>query len=99
MINSTNPDILFLGISSPSKELFVEKYRHKLKAKYILGVGGLFDILCGSKKRAPLWIQNVGMEWFFRFAQEPLRLWRRYLIGNFNFLRLVLHEKNKIYKV
>jgi N-acetylglucosaminyldiphosphoundecaprenol N-acetyl-beta-D-mannosaminyltransferase len=99
MINSAHPDILFLGLPTPCKELFVEKYRHKLNAKYILGVGGLFDILSGLKKRAPTWIQNNGLEWCYRFAQEPNRLWRRYLIGNFNYLRLVLKEMNKIYKI
>jgi len=98
MINRANPDILFLGLPSPCKELFAEKYRHKLTAKYIFGVGGLFDILSGLTKRAPLWIQNIGMEWFYRFAQEPLRLWKRYLIGNFKFLWLVNKEKNNIYK-
>lgn len=99
MINIAKPDILFLGMPSPYKELFAEKYRHNLTAKYILGVGGLFDILSGLKKRAPLWIQKIGMEWFYRFAQEPFRLWRRYLIGNFKFLWLVNKEKNNIHKV
>ena len=99
IINSANPDILFLGLPSPCKELFVEQYRHYLTAKFIFGVGGLFDILSGLKKRAPQWIQKIGMEWFYRFAQEPSRLWRRYLIGNFNFLWLVFKEKNKIRKV
>ena len=99
LINSANPDILFLGMPSPCKELFAEKYRHDLSVKYIFGVGGLFDILSGLKKRAPRWIQNIGMEWFYRFAQEPFRLWRRYLIGNFKFLLLVFKEKNKIHKI
>lgn len=99
MINSANPDILFLGLPTPYKELFVEKYRHKLTAKYILGVGGYFDILSGLMKRAPTWIQNSGLEWCYRLAQEPNRMWRRYLIGNFNYLRLVIKEKNKIHKI
>jgi N-acetylglucosaminyldiphosphoundecaprenol N-acetyl-beta-D-mannosaminyltransferase len=96
-INRTNPDILFLGLPSPCKELFVEKYRSEINAKYILGVGGLFDILCGLTKRAPLWVQKIGMEWFYRFSQEPLRLWKRYLIGNFKFIWYVYKEKNKIH--
>jgi N-acetylglucosaminyldiphosphoundecaprenol N-acetyl-beta-D-mannosaminyltransferase len=99
MINKANADILFLGMSSPIKEFFAEKYKHILTAKYILGVGGLFDILSGRKKRAPKWIQIIGMEWFYRFAQEPLRLWQRYFIGNFKFLWLVYKERNKIYKI
>jgi len=99
MINISKPDILFLGMPSPCKELFVEKYKHNLTSKYIFGVGGLFDIISGLKKRAPLWIQNIGMEWFYRFAQEPIRLWRRYLIGNLKFLWLINKEKNKIHKI
>jgi N-acetylglucosaminyldiphosphoundecaprenol N-acetyl-beta-D-mannosaminyltransferase len=93
MINSANSDILFLGMPSPQKELFVEKYRNQLKVKYILGVGGFFDILSGSIKRAPLWMQNSGMEWFYRLMKEPRRMWRRYLIGNLTFIKLVIQEK------
>ena len=92
-INEAKPDILLIGMSSPKKELFSEKYRHHLKANYILGVGGYFDILAGYTRRAPRWMQNIGMEWFFRFIQEPRRMWRRYLIGIFQFLWLVLKEK------
>jgi N-acetylglucosaminyldiphosphoundecaprenol N-acetyl-beta-D-mannosaminyltransferase len=95
MINSTNPDILFLGMPSPQKELFAEKYSHKLNAKYIFGVGGYFDILSGFTKRAPQWVQNIGMEWCYRLVQEPRRMWRRYLIGNFRIIRLVLKEKKR----
>lgn len=94
-INNAKPDILLLGMPSPRKELFVEKYRKNLNVKYIFGVGGLFDIISGLKKRAPQWIQNIGMEWGYRFAQEPNRMWRRYLIGNFKFIWLVFKEKTK----
>jgi N-acetylglucosaminyldiphosphoundecaprenol N-acetyl-beta-D-mannosaminyltransferase len=93
MINKVKPDILLIGMPSPKKEFFVEKYRDELSVKYILGVGGLFDILSGMKKRAPLWMQNLGIEWFYRFIQEPLRLWKRYSIGNIEFIWLVFREK------
>ncbi|MDP3538770.1 MAG: WecB/TagA/CpsF family glycosyltransferase [Azonexus sp.] len=93
LINSSNADILFLGMTSPQKELFVEKYKDRLKVKYILGVGGFFDILSGSIKRAPVWMQNSGLEWLYRLIEEPRRMWRRYLIGNVLFLKLVLKEK------
>jgi N-acetylglucosaminyldiphosphoundecaprenol N-acetyl-beta-D-mannosaminyltransferase len=95
MINNSDSDILFLGMPSPHKELFVEKYKDTLKVKYFLGVGGFFDILSGLTKRAPLWVQNIGMEWLFRFAQEPHRMWRRYIIGNTRFICLILREKLK----
>jgi len=94
-ISSIRPDILLLGMTSPQKELFAYKYQFVLNAKYILGVGGFFDILAGKIKRAPPWIQNIGMEWFYRFAQEPRRMWRRYFFGNIKFIWLVLKEKFK----
>lgn len=94
-INNSNSDILFLGMPSPQKEFFVEKYKYQLKTKYILGTGGFFDILAGSLKRAPVWMQKIGMEWFFRFIQEPRRMWYRYFNGNIKFIWLVLCEKLK----
>ena len=93
LINNASPDILFLGMSSPKKELFFESYRHKLEAKYILGVGGYFDIMSGLIRRAPRWMQDTGLEWLFRLIQEPRRLWKRYLIGIFQFFWLVTKEK------
>jgi N-acetylglucosaminyldiphosphoundecaprenol N-acetyl-beta-D-mannosaminyltransferase len=61
-------------------------------------LGGLPTIFHhkGITKRAPKWMQNIGMEWFYRFVQEPKRMWRRYLIGNLKFIWLVLREKIKI---
>ena len=94
-INKMRPDILFIGMSSPKKELLFEKYKHELNAKYILGVGGYFDIISGYLKRAPKWMQNSGLEWLYRLIQEPRRMWRRYLIGINQFLWIVLKMKLK----
>lgn len=91
-INSVHPDILLLGMSSPQKEFFVNNNKDLLKVKYILGVGGYFDILSGNTRRAPEWMQVTGLEWLFRLLQEPGRMWKRYMIGNFRFLWLVLKE-------
>jgi len=93
MINNSNPDILLLGMPSPQKEFFVEKYKDQLQVKYFFGVGGFFDILSGKIKRAPVWMQKSGLEWFYRFIQEPRRMWSRYIIGNIKFIILVLKEK------
>ena len=60
-----------------------------------MGVGGSFDVIAGITQRAPRWMQKTGLEWFFRFIQEPGRMWRRYLIGNYQFIRLVFKEKMK----
>jgi N-acetylglucosaminyldiphosphoundecaprenol N-acetyl-beta-D-mannosaminyltransferase len=96
LINSVKPDILLLGMPSPKKELFVERNKNSLNTKYCFGVGGYFDILSGSKKRAPKWMRRIGMEWFYRFSQEPGRLWKRYLFGNVKFIFLILKMKMKL---
>jgi len=57
-----------------------------------MGVGGSFDVVSGKTKRAPKWMQDCGLEWFFRFIQEPKRMWKRYLYGNTKFIFLVLRE-------
>jgi N-acetylglucosaminyldiphosphoundecaprenol N-acetyl-beta-D-mannosaminyltransferase len=93
MINIAKPDILLLGMSSSRKELFFDKYKKDLTVKYILGVGGYFDIIAGRTKRAPKWMQNNGLEWLFRFIQEPRRMWPRYTVGIGKFIILVMKEK------
>lgn len=85
-IHSFQPDILFIGMSSPYKERFAQEHRNHLGATIIMGVGGSFDIWAGKTKRAPQLWQRAGLEWFYRFLQEPRRMWRRYLIGNVHFV-------------
>ena len=93
-IAATKPHILFVGISSPLKENFLHNNKAILKdVGLIMGVGGSFDVAAGNVSRAPLWMQNSGLEWLFRFVQEPRRMWRRYLIGNLKFVLLVLKFK------
>ena len=93
LIKDSKPDMLFLGISSPKKELFSEKHIDFMQVPYTFGVGGVFDIIAGITKRAPLWMQNSGLEWFYRFLQEPRRMWKRYLVTNSLFIYYVLKEK------
>lgn len=93
-IVSTKPDLLFVAITSPKKENLLYKYRNELaEVSFIMGVGGSFDVLAGYTKRAPLWMQKFGLEWFYRFIQEPKRMWKRYLVGNTQFILLVLKNK------
>jgi N-acetylglucosaminyldiphosphoundecaprenol N-acetyl-beta-D-mannosaminyltransferase len=89
-IRQAHPDILFVGISSPRKELLVAAHRASLGVPFIMGVGGAFEVLAGHRKRAPRLAQRLGLEWTVRFLQEPRRLWRRYLIGNTVFIWMVL---------
>ena len=93
-IASSGANILFVAISSPTKENFLYMHRELLsKVNFIMGVGGSFDVIAGKVKRAPLWLQTIGLEWLYRLYQEPKRMWRRYLIGNCKFILLVLREK------
>jgi N-acetylglucosaminyldiphosphoundecaprenol N-acetyl-beta-D-mannosaminyltransferase len=88
-IKQTSPDLLFIGISSPRKELFVQNFGELTGAKVVHGVGGSFDILAGITKRAPAWWQRHGLEWLYRALQEPVRLGRRYAATNLAFMTLV----------
>ena len=85
-------DILFVGFSSPKKEKFLKKWMPVMQVPFCMGVGGSFDIVAGITRRAPLWIQRCGMEWFYRFLQEPRRMWKRYSTTNPIFIWLVLKE-------
>jgi N-acetylglucosaminyldiphosphoundecaprenol N-acetyl-beta-D-mannosaminyltransferase len=78
-INGSNADILWVGISTPKQEIWMAEHVGKLKAPVLIGVGAAFDFLSGTKKQAPKWMQRSGLEWLFRLATEPQRLWRRYL--------------------
>lgn len=93
-IVNSGAQMLFVAITSPKKENFLHKHKLTLSSvNFIMGVGGSFDVFAGKTKRAPLWMQKIGMEWFYRFLQEPKRMWKRYLVGNTKFLFLVLKEK------
>jgi len=89
-INNCSPDLLFLGMSSPKKEEFIERNKHRLKSvSFALGVGGAFDIHAGEYSRAPVWMQKLFLEWFYRLLQEPRRLFWRYSVNNTKFLYLL----------
>ena len=80
VIANSGANILFVAISSPAKENFLYENKKLLeKVNFVMGVGGSFDVVSGKVKRAPLWMQNFGLEWFYRFTQEPRRMWKRYL--------------------
>ena len=97
-IAHSNADILFVAITSPKKEIFLNKYKDLIQVPFIMGVGGSFDVIAGITKRAPFWMQNAGLEWLYRLIQEPRRMWRRYTIGNTKFILLILKQKLGIYK-
>lgn len=93
-IADSGANILFVAISSPTKENFLYQNRETLrKVNFIMGVGGSFDVVSGLVKRAPRWMQRAGLEWLFRVYQEPKRMFKRYLIGNARFIALVFKGK------
>jgi len=96
-IAAAKADILLVGMGTPMKEKWVRHHIRELATPVIHGVGGSFDILAGHVKRAPLWMQQWGLEWFYRFLQEPRRLWRRYLVTNLIFIGLVMSQKFKLW--
>ncbi len=92
-IAASNADCLFIAISSPTKERLLSQYRDILNVPFLMGVGGSIDIKAGITKRAPLWMQCTGLEWFYRFLQEPRRMFKRYLMTNSQYLLLLMKEK------
>ncbi|MFI9594609.1 WecB/TagA/CpsF family glycosyltransferase [Nonomuraea sp. NPDC052265] len=91
-IAASRADLLFLGITSPKKEIFIREWGERTGARIIHGVGGSFDVLAGRTRRAPLGWQRSGLEWLYRMLQEPLRLGPRYVRTNGRFLLLVVRE-------
>lgn len=94
-IKKSGAQLLFVAITSPKKENFINRWKNQLGVDFVMGVGGTFDVVAGKVKRAPIWMQNWGLEWFYRVIQEPGRMWKRYLITNTKFAFLLLNEKIK----
>jgi N-acetylglucosaminyldiphosphoundecaprenol N-acetyl-beta-D-mannosaminyltransferase len=91
-IRASGADLLFVGITSPKKEIFIAKYGDSVGVYVVHGVGGSFDIVAGKTQRAPEAWQRLGLEWAYRLVQEPQRMWKRYLVTNSLFLGLVARE-------
>lgn len=88
-IADSGANILFVAISSPTKENFLFQNRDILKhVNFTMGVGGSFDVVSGLVRRAPVWMQKWGLEWLYRVYQEPGRMFKRYLVGNAKFIAL-----------
>jgi N-acetylglucosaminyldiphosphoundecaprenol N-acetyl-beta-D-mannosaminyltransferase len=92
-MSDSGADMMFVAFSSPKKEYWINKYLNQLNIPFVMGVGGSFDVVAGITDRAPKWMQDYGLEWFYRFIQEPRRMWKRYIIGNFKFVLLTYRYK------
>lgn len=93
-VERLRPDLLFVAMGSPLQELRIAELSRRVPTlRVAMGVGGSFDVLAGRKKDAPAWARGRGLEWLYRLAQDPARLWRRYLVTNTWFVATVIRER------
>ena len=93
MINDTNPDIVWVGLSTPKQERWMDAHVGRISAPVMIGVGAAFDFHAGLKSKAQRFIQRSGFEWLYRLVTEPKRLWKRYLVNNPLFIMSILGQK------
>ncbi|NGT74259.1 WecB/TagA/CpsF family glycosyltransferase [Clostridium perfringens] len=89
MVNKAKPDILAVGLGAPKQEKFLHKYRNDLNVPISLAIGASIDFEAGNINRAPKWMQNCGLEWFYRLCKEPKRMFKRYIIDDFKIIKIV----------
>jgi N-acetylglucosaminyldiphosphoundecaprenol N-acetyl-beta-D-mannosaminyltransferase len=92
-IRASDADVLLVAMGAPRQDLWIQEHASRTGVKVAMGVGGLFDFYANRIPRAPQWLREVGLEWTFRLYQEPRRMWRRYLVGNFSFLTAVFMQR------
>jgi len=97
-IKAANPDILFVGLGAPKQEKWIYQNYQELGVPVSLGIGVSFELVADMVQRAPLWMQKWGLEWLFRLIVEPKRLWKRYVMGNPQFMWLVIKQRLGFYK-
>lgn len=94
MINNSGANVLAIGVGAPKQEKWISQYRTRLKkVKVFMAIGATIDFEAGNVKRAPAWMSSAGLEWLYRLASEPGRLWRRYLVEDLAFFVLILRQK------
>lgn len=92
MINDAKPDVVWVGLGTPKQDRWVAEFRDRLAAPVLVAIGAAFDFHAGTLKQAPRWMMRCGLEWLYRLAREPRRLWRRYILGNPAFVCLALWQ-------
>jgi len=92
-INRANPDVLWVGLGAPKQDRWIAENLGALRVHIAVGIGAAFDFCSGRLRRAPVWMQRLSLEWFFRFLMEPKRLFRRYIVEAALFLPLVAIER------
>ncbi|WGS53974.1 WecB/TagA/CpsF family glycosyltransferase [Paraburkholderia sp. D15] len=92
-IRCSGARLLFVAITSPRKETFIDRWKDQLGVDFVMGVGGTFDVVAGKVRRAPPWMQRSGLEWAYRVAQEPRRMWKRYFVTNNRFALMLIKAR------
>ena len=92
-INAVSPDVLLVSLTAPKQDIWIAENLHRVNASIQIGIGGAFEVMAGLAKRAPKWMHTAGLEWLYRFIQEPKRLFRRYFIEAPLFIPLILKQK------
>jgi len=92
-INAAAPDVLWVGMTAPKQEMWVEANRHRLAVPIIGSIGAVFDFYAGTVPRAPRWMCRCGIEWVYRLAREPKRMWRRNLISSPRFVAMMIQRQ------
>lgn len=92
-INSLNPSVIFVGLGAPRQEEWINNWKNKLIAAKIIAVGGGLRVIAGDRRRGPVWVRNIGLEWLVRLISEPDKTWKRYIIGIPLFIFRVLKQK------
>jgi N-acetylglucosaminyldiphosphoundecaprenol N-acetyl-beta-D-mannosaminyltransferase len=95
-IASASPDLLVVGLGAPKQELWIHRHRHELSTKVALCVGATIDFLAGHRRRSPVWMRRIGLEWLHRVLSEPRRLAGRYARDAWVFPRLLWREWQKV---
>lgn len=99
LINRSQATVLAIGVGAPKQEMWIAKYREQLKyVKIFLAIGATIEFEAGSIERAPKWMSEIGLEWLYRLANEPQRLWKRYILSIFPFFYLILQQRLQLYR-
>lgn len=92
-LERSRADLLWVGVGAPKQELWMARHAGEISVPIMVGVGAAFDFLSGNKRAAPRLMSRMGLEWLFRLASEPRRLWRRYLLGNTLFIARLIWRR------
>lgn len=98
-IKAAHPDLLFVGLGAPKQEKWIAANYQQLGVPISVGIGVSFELVAHMVKRAPIWMQKIGLEWLFRLIVEPKRLWKRYILGNPLFIWLVLKQRLGLFRL